>query len=179
MRLIGKNIILKALDLDDKKLKILQKWLEDEEVVRHAGFAKTMSQSIEHIKSYIKKLQDSNDVRIFGIFFKNGSYIGNIRIDIEWIWGVGTVSLLIGAKSYWGRGYGTEAIRLITDFGFKTLGLYKIEAGILDGNNGSLKAFKKAGFEIEGKKRGNRFNMGKRVATILVGKTGGINKNVS
>ena len=68
MQLIGKNIVLKALDLDDKKLKVLQKWLEDEEVVRHGGFVKTMPQSIEHIKSYLKKLQDSNDVRLFGIF---------------------------------------------------------------------------------------------------------------
>jgi len=170
MHLVGKNIILKALDLDDKKLKTLQRWLEDEEVVKHAGFVKTMPQTIEHIKSYIKKLQDSSDVRLFGIFFKNGNYIGNIRLDIEWLWGVGVVSLLIGAKSYWGRGHGTEAIRLISEFGFKTLGLRKIEAGILESNNGSLKAFQKAGFEIEGRKKENRFNMGKRIDTILMGR---------
>ena len=170
MRLIGKNIILKALDLDDKKLKTLQRWLGDEEVVRHGGFVKTMPQSIKHIKSYLEKLQDSSDVRLFGIFFKNGSYIGNIRLDIEWIWRIGTISLLLGAKSYWGRGHGTEAIRLISDFGFNTLGLHKIEAGILDGNVGSLRAFEKAGFEVEGKKKHNRFSMGQYVDVILVGK---------
>ena len=104
------------------------------------------------------------------VSFKNGSYIGNIRLDIEWIWGVGTISLLIGAKSYWGRGHGTEAIKLISEFGFNTLRLHKIEAGILEGNNSSLKAFQKAGFEIEGRKGGNRFNMGKRVDTIQVGR---------
>ncbi len=169
MQLIKDKISLKALDLTPENLQKLQIWLEDEEVVKYGGFVKTMPQTIEHIKSYLNKLLENPNVRLFGIYYKN-NYIGNIRLDIEWVWRVGTISILIGDKCQWGKGYGTEAINLITDFGFNTLGLHKIEAGILENNNSSIKAFQKAGFEIEGRKKHNRFNMGKYVDVIMMGK---------
>ena len=169
MRLIKDKISLKALDLTPKNLQKLQIWLEDEEVVKYGGFVKTMPQTIEHIKSYLNKLLENPNVRLFGIYYKN-NYIGNIRLDIEWLWRIGTISILIGKKDEWGKGYGTEAIKLISDFGFNTLGLIKLEAGVLDGNEGSLKAFQRAGFKIEGCRRKNRFCNGEYVDVILLGR---------
>lgn len=168
MRLVKGKISLSALDLNVKNLLNLQRWLEDEEVVRYGGFVKTMPQTIEHIKSYLEKLLNNPNVRLFGIYYKK-AYIGNIRIDIDWLWGVGTISILIGEKSKWYMGIGTKAIELISDFAFNHLGLCKVEAGIIEGNQGSVKAFLNAGFKKEGILKGNRFCQGKRVDVILVG----------
>lgn len=165
MQLLGEKIYLGAY----APIRKLQDWLEDEEIVRYGGFVKTMPQTIEHINEYNNKLLNNPNVRLFGIY-KDEKYIGNIRLDIEWIWHVGTISILIGDKTQWGNGYGTEAINLITEFGFNTLGLHRIDASILEGNEGSIKAFQKAGFEIEGRQKHKRFNMGKYVDVILVGK---------
>lgn len=52
-------------------------------------------------------------------------------------------------KAYWGRGIGTAAIRLLVEFGFETEGADAIFAmEIADYNQGSLRAFEKAGFEL-------------------------------
>lgn len=176
MRVIGENVFLGAININDKAcMDELCLWLEDEEVVRYAGVVKTKSQTILGVQNYIDQLLLSEKVRLFGIYTKKeNKYIGNIRLDIEWIWRVGTISVLIGDKKEWGKGYGTEAINLITDFGFNTLNLHRIDAGILDGNIGSLKAFKKAGFEIEGRQKDKRFNMGKYTDVFIVGKINAI-----
>jgi len=56
---------------------------------------------------------------------------------------------LIG-KKYWNRGYATEAIRLILQFGFSDLNLYRIYAGVFEPNIASRKVLEKYGFRQEG-----------------------------
>lgn len=50
----------------------------------------------------------------------------------------------------WGLGYGAEAINAVTDWGFRTLGLHRIEANIMPRNLASRRAAEKAGFQEEG-----------------------------
>ena len=38
-------------------------------------------------------------------------------------------------RKHWGKGYGTEALRLICAFAFKSLRVHRIEASVVDGNN--------------------------------------------
>ena len=74
------------------------------------------------------------------------------------------------ASQFHGQGYGAEAVRLITEYGFNKLGLQKINAMIFVGNFASRKIFEKNGFLLEGtirhaaKKRGkliDEWSMGK------------------
>lgn len=50
----------------------------------------------------------------------------------------------------WGRGYATEAIREVLDFGFKVMNLNRIEATITPGNNASVRVLRKLNFVQEG-----------------------------
>jgi [ribosomal protein S5]-alanine N-acetyltransferase len=54
---------------------------------------------------------------------------------------------------YWGKGYGTEALTSILDFGFHELNLHRIEAGCAVENSGSIRMLEKAGMAKEGTKR--------------------------
>lgn len=56
-------------------------------------------------------------------------------------------------RKYWGRGFGTEALRLICQYGFRTMSLHRIEAVVIEGNVGSRRALKKIGFRDEGRSR--------------------------
>ena len=47
--------------------------------------------------------------------------------------------------AYWNKGYATEAVNAILEFGFNTLQLHRIEAGSATGNIGSIKVLEKAG----------------------------------
>lgn len=55
----------------------------------------------------------------------------------------------IGEK-YWGKGIITEAIKKVTAYGFDTLKLERIYAGVFDYNKGSMRALEKNGYELEG-----------------------------
>ena len=50
----------------------------------------------------------------------------------------------------WGQGYGAEAIAALTEWGFRNLGLHRVEANIMPRNLPSRRAVARAGFEEEG-----------------------------
>lgn len=56
------------------------------------------------------------------------------------------IDLMIGEKELWGRGYGTEAIGLLVDFGFRQQGADAIFAPVAAENRRSQRAFQKNGF---------------------------------
>lgn len=61
------------------------------------------------------------------------------------------VDLMIGEKTLWGQGLGTEVIRLLTKFGFEREKASTIFAcDVADYNVRSIKAFQNAGFEVCG-----------------------------
>jgi [ribosomal protein S5]-alanine N-acetyltransferase len=92
-----------------------------------------------------------------------------IRWAIEPIEGgdmIGTVGLLhfdfehsraeIGyeiGRPWWGRGLATEAAAAVVRYGFSVLGVHRIEAGILPGNDASVRVVQKLGFVEEGLRR--------------------------
>ncbi|MCM1267007.1 MAG: GNAT family N-acetyltransferase [Bacteroidales bacterium] len=56
--------------------------------------------------------------------------------------------IFIGEKKALGRGYGTQAARLMTDYGFEQLGLEKIFLRLLADNVRARKSYEKAGFRL-------------------------------
>ena len=52
---------------------------------------------------------------------------------------------------YWGRGYASEAARLVTAFGFEALGLVRITAHALERNPASSRVLEKVGFRLVGR----------------------------
>ena len=60
------------------------------------------------------------------------------------------ISFFIGNKIFWGKGYATEVVRGIVQYGFEYLGLLKITADCYESNEGSKKVLLKAGFKVEG-----------------------------
>lgn len=54
------------------------------------------------------------------------------------------------ARAYWRRGIMTEALHAIIGFGFRQVGLNRIQAVMMPGNEGSAKLLEKLGFRREG-----------------------------
>lgn len=55
--------------------------------------------------------------------------------------------------SHWNKGFATEALKAVLDFGFNQLNLHRIEAGCAVDNIGSIRTLEKAGMSREGRKR--------------------------
>ena len=80
--------------------------------------------------------------------------IGGIGLrHIDWVTGCAELGIAIFDKSYWGKGYGTEAIILLLDWAFTYLGLHNILLETYDYNERSLASYRKVGFNEIGRRR--------------------------
>lgn len=100
----------------------------------------------------------------------DGKVIGNLglfNVDLE----ARTMELgiTIGDKDYWGRGYGTEAIRLATDYAFRMRNVRKVHLSVLANNPRAIAAYTKVGFVEEGRRREHAWNAGSYVDLIYMG----------
>jgi len=147
--LIGETVYLKEFHIEDSLSNYI-KWMEDQEVLRYTD-SRYSDNSIEKLKEYVMKISKDPDSLLFAISWKqNYKHIGNIKIGpIDRIHGTASIGILIGEKSYWGKGCGTEAIRLVSDYALNVLKVRKLTAGCVEENQGAIRAFKKAGFNTE------------------------------
>jgi len=53
-------------------------------------------------------------------------------------------------EPFWGKGIATEAVKMITGYGFQQLGLKRIHSGVFDFNKASRRVLEKSGFKLEG-----------------------------
>ena len=63
------------------------------------------------------------------------------------------IGCFIGDKEDRGKGYGTEALKLLSKYCFEILNAESLYSGIFEFNEASLKAAKKAGYSVAGKYR--------------------------
>jgi RimJ/RimL family protein N-acetyltransferase len=65
----------------------------------------------------------------------------------------GEYFILVGDKRYWGQGIGTAVTRQVVTRGFQQLGLNRIMLTVSVPNEGGVRAYAKAGFQVEGRLR--------------------------
>ncbi len=125
-------------------------WLQDERVNRYLETRHT-PQDFATVDGFVQSVNASPDSYLFAIHTKEGDkHIGNIKIGpIHPIYLHAFIGYVIGEPEEWGKGYATEAIAAVCDFAFDVLGLHKVSAGVIDGNEGSAKALVKLGFTRE------------------------------
>jgi len=63
------------------------------------------------------------------------------------------IGIVIGVKEYWSSGYGTDAIRLLLDFGFNVRGYNNISLNVYEYNKRAIACYEKLGFKVQGKWR--------------------------
>ncbi len=68
-----------------------------------------------------------------------------------------------------GKGVGTEAMRLLAGHAFGEMGLNRISVRVLDFNERAIAAYKKVGFQIEGREREAAFISGQWHDDLMMG----------
>ncbi|MBA3451302.1 MAG: GNAT family N-acetyltransferase [Chloroflexia bacterium] len=82
--------------------------------------------------------------------------------------GAAEFGITIGDLSDRGRGYGTEATRMLLDYAFTVLGVYNVWLDTLAYNVGAIRAYEKAGFREIGRRRGAHVLAGRRHDVVLM-----------
>ena len=127
------------------------RWMNDPETIRYTE-SRFASFSVSDIRSYIESTRKDNRSIFLAITTRpSGRHIGNIKLgSVDWHHLPADIGLIIGEKDCWGKGFGTEAIALLSAYAFATIGLHKLSAGVYAPNTGCIKAFQRAGFTQEG-----------------------------
>ncbi|MEP7147127.1 MAG: GNAT family protein [bacterium] len=163
----GNNIYISPLSKSDISDKYIN-WLNDKEVCKdnsHATFPNTKEKTL----SYIESLQGSKDEIAFAIKWKkNNKHIGNIAIKkIDRINRSAELAIIIGDKNYWNKGIGSDAYRLLIDYGFNTLNLNRISSGQTVSNTGMIRVCEKMGMKKEGTLREVLFKDGEYINAVI------------
>lgn len=131
------------------------RWLNDPRINRFLE-SRYATHTLEGTREFVRGCLASPNTLFLGIraLALGGRHVGNIKLGpIDRRHGLGEIGLLLGEPQAWGRGIGSEAIAAICSIARTQLGLRKITAGCYASNVGSEKAFLKAGFEVEGRRR--------------------------
>jgi RimJ/RimL family protein N-acetyltransferase len=63
------------------------------------------------------------------------------------------MGIQIGEREYWGKGYGTDALRVLLRYAFGELNLDRVSLSFLEGNDRAQRSYEKCGFRYEGRER--------------------------
>ena len=167
--LTTERLLLRALEPADLNATYLS-WLNDSAVNRYLE-TRFLPQTMKALHSYWQAHRDDPASPWFAMCLQaDGRHIGNLKLGpIDWLHRRADLSLFIGDRTCWGKGYATEAIAASRDWAFAELDLQKLNAGIYSGNMGSRRAFEKCGFSIEGTLRAEVVNRGQRVDVWRMG----------
>lgn len=158
-KLIGERIYLSPRSLDDAE--IFTKWMNDFTITDYIARSSCIL-TLEAEKLYLEKANSGDQVVLSIIDINKDELIGNIGLhQINHINRTATLGIFIGSEDYRSKGYGTEAIKLLLDYGFNYLNLNNIELGLLSCNERALKCYKKCGFKECGRRRKSHFINGK------------------
>jgi RimJ/RimL family protein N-acetyltransferase len=127
------------------------RWFADAEMKRHLGVRAPFSLAMEE-KWFDQQVErQGKDHYMFVICLLDGRPIGSTDLrEISIEDGRAAFGIAVGEKELWGRGYGTEALLAICDFGFGQLRLERIELDVYEANARARRSYEKAGFQVEG-----------------------------
>jgi RimJ/RimL family protein N-acetyltransferase len=157
----GEHVYLRPAERDD--IDLFVRWFADAETTRYLSIRAPFSRAMEEKwfesmleqqgkRSYhfvICLLADDRPIGTAGFHHVNPED-GNAAFGIS-----------IGEKAEWSKGYGTDALLAICDFGFGQLRLERIELDVYEPNRRAQRSYEKAGFVTEGTLRHAHYSDGR------------------
>lgn len=173
--IIGKRVRFRGVERAD--IPKFVAWLNDPEVIQGLLLHYPISQADEE-GWFERMLSRPTDERVMGIEAREQAadggvetwkLIGTCAFDyIDWRVHTAEFGIVIGEKSYWNRGYGSEAVSLLVQHGFNTLNLNRIFLHVFANNPRAIRAYEKAGFVLEVRERQAEFRDGEYIDLLLM-----------
>ncbi len=167
VRLEGELVLLRPRV--DEDLPLFARWHGDPEVRHWLHMSEMPTQSLE-VERQRWSVARNDPTRVsFVIETLDGVPIGNIGlIGIDAAHRRAELGIAIGEKDHWGRGYGTDAMRVIVRFAFEVLDLRRVELITDADNERGIRAYEKCGFVREGVLRAKRLRYGEPLDMLMM-----------
>lgn len=166
-KIVGKLCYLSPTSVDQAES--VYSWVNDLETAILLGDEAWLTIPLDDVKESIQGMIKGK-THIYSIHdIQNDTLIGRLLlVNIDHINRSAWLGVVLGEKKYWGKGYGTEACKLILDFGFNALNLHNITLGVFSYNTRAIKSYEKIGFKLIGRRREARIIGTKKYDVLLM-----------
>lgn len=109
----------------------------------------------QDIDAWLAARGDANDRLDLAIHLReDDTYIGELALlDLDVANASANVRIALDRPDRRGAGYGREALGLLLDHAFDTVGLHRIGLDVFSFNTGAIRAYERLGFRHEGRRR--------------------------
>ena len=168
IELRGKRTVLRTLEREDCR----QLWTQQEPVEPLTTEPLNVGKSVEGADQWFEEMQSKQGKEhvYLGVFTVEGKLVGEVQLaNIDWRTRTATLGAGIARTSDRGSGYGTDAVRVILQYGFEELGLFRVEADTAEFNSPGRRLLEKLGFREEGVRRKALYRGGRRWNRVVHG----------
>ncbi len=169
---VGEKIRLRAVRPDD--VEIFQKYADDSELDRLAGETEYPYSPDRERRRLEKELDEDkdDDDRMLVIETLGGKFVGTTQIyGTDRRHRTAEIGLVLDNRKAWGKGYGSEALRLLLRFVFRELGYEKVGLTVYEFNTRAITLYAHLGFQHEARLRSQIFADGRRWDELWMGMT--------
>ncbi|MFC3449011.1 GNAT family N-acetyltransferase [Amycolatopsis speibonae] len=149
--LTGETVVL--TQLDESYFETSWKALQEPETTRLTGTHTKFTE--EQVRRYLAArpgLDDRADYAILGK--EDRAHLGDVVLsEIDADNRSGSFRIALNGPEFFGKGYGTEATKLLLGYAFDVVGLHRVSLEVFDYNPRAQRAYEKAGFLREGLQR--------------------------
>ena len=151
--------------------RLVSQWSADSEYSRLLDWDPARRFSAKSAQKWFEKENEKDNIHIFAIrTLDEDKIIGEIGLDgIRWTHRDAFVGIGLGDREYWGRGYGTDAMKVILRYAFLELNLYRVTLDVFEYNPRAISSYEKAGFIHEGRQRASLLREGRRWDVLYMG----------
>ncbi len=144
-------------------------WSQDSEYMRLYDINLVMVLSPQSEKEDLEK-RVSRNVWFMIQALSTGQVIGEVSLGgIDYPAGNAWLGIGIGNRDFWGKGCGSDAVRLMLNFGFREMNLRRVSLSVAEYNERALRVYEKLGFVVEGRCRKTILRFGRRWDKIMMG----------
>ena len=157
----------------ESRAKVEVRWQRDTEFHRLADGNPARMESEKKIKEWVEKQnEDGSQPQRYSFSVRTleeDKHIGFCVLWVDMIHKEAWVGIGIGDREFWGRGYGTDMMKLCLQYAFMELNMQRVSLGLHEYNPRALRSYEKAGFRLEGRTRKDLMREGKRYDSLWMG----------
>ena len=155
------------------RAKVEVQWQRDTEFHRLMDGDATRMESEHKLREWFEKHSESDfkpERYSFSVrTLEEDKHIGFFALWIDLVHNEAWVGIGIGDREFWGKGYGTDMMKLCLQYAFTELNVYRVSLGLHEYNPRALRSYEKAGFRLEGRTRKDLLREGKRYDSLWMG----------
>lgn len=146
----GEKIFLSPINVDDCEKYI--EWFSNIEISSKVGNTNRVFNMINE-KDWIDNVLKNGEYTFAIIRKSDNKLIGNCGLmDISNIDRTATLGIFIGDTDNHNKGYGSDSIKALINYGFSVLNLNNIDLKVFEFNESAIKCYKKVGFKEYGRR---------------------------